>query len=103
MNSSGAASVIGNDLYAAYNSNDKFEQGFCSGFIQAAKYAVADFPNMPAICKSQLAQVPLSQLEDVVQKELSSRPEQRHYSAFSIAFMSLAKGFGYIDSKSSIK
>jgi hypothetical protein len=94
MLSSTCFAVSGNDFLSACKSTQEFEQGFCGGFVQAVKYSVVEFPSFAPSCKEKLALIPLSQLKDVVIKEFSSNPEKRHYSAYSISFMAIAKGFG---------
>jgi hypothetical protein len=87
------AAVSGNDLYAACQSPGQYEQGFCAGFIQAAKHSIAAFPAMSQDCKRQLTLASPPQLTEVVLEELRDNPDSAHYSAFSLAFMALAHGF----------
>jgi hypothetical protein len=95
--SSQCFAVSGNDLVEACKSSGRFEQGFCLGFVRAVKYSVADFPNMENKCKAEIAKAPATQLINIVLKKLQDEPEQRHYSAYSIAWMALSKGFGCIE------
>lgn len=79
----------GNDLNAACNSENTYDQGFCLGFaiaIAATATAVAPKACIPTGVKR-------SQLRDILVKYLDDHPERRHKSAEFLAIEAFVRAF----------